>query len=341
MSGLRGWVPRWWMGEAGLPGAALSTALWPVEQGFRTAVRVRNSLYDRGVLRASRVPVPVISVGNLTVGGSGKTPVAAWLAARLLDRGRTPAIVLRGYGEDEVLLHRELNPGVRVLVTARRRDGALAAAEQGCDVVVLDDAFQHRGLARDLDLVLVPVEGWSVAPRLLPRGPGREPVEALRRAGAVLVTRRAATPEASAAVVGALRTRFPDLPVLSVAILPGGLSRLCWAGEEESPCLRGREVLAVAGLADPRPFAENLDALGARVELAAYADHHPFHGGDARTLKERARGRAIVLTRKDAVKLRPILDPELEAYVLEQEVVVEQPERIDRLLAEAGAGVTA
>src|SRR4028118_2168103 len=141
---LHGFVARWWAGEAGAAGKVLDAALLPAEWGFRGIVALRNRAFDRGILPAERVPIPVISVGNVGVGGAGKTPFAAWLAARLMGWGRRPAIALRGYGEDEVLLHRELDAEVPVFAAAKRAEAARDAIGAGYDAVVLDDAFQHR-----------------------------------------------------------------------------------------------------------------------------------------------------------------------------------------------------
>ena len=182
-----------WAGEGGAVGAALRLALAPAEAVFRGVVAARNGAYDRGWLRSERVDVPVISIGNVSVGGAGKTPFAAWLARRLADWGRKPAIALRGYGEDEIVLHRELNPDIPVFRGRRRVEAAREAVAAGRDVIVLDDAFQHRALARDLDLVLIPVEGWEPRPRVLPRGPWREGVQALARADLIVLTRKSAT----------------------------------------------------------------------------------------------------------------------------------------------------
>src|SRR5690606_37512688 len=189
--GLREWVPRWWRGEAGWVGRGASAALWPAEQLFRGIVAARNRAFDSGLLRSERAPIPVISVGNLGVGGAGKTPFAAWVAGRLHEYGRRPAIVLRGYGADEILVHRELNPDVPVHAARARIEGVREAAARGSDVVILDDGFQHRAIQRDLDVVLLTADGWTGEVRLLPRGPWREDLGALRRADLVVVTRKA------------------------------------------------------------------------------------------------------------------------------------------------------
>ena len=171
--GLNSWVMDWWAGKGGALGSLLRVATIPVEMGFRMVSGVWGRLYDAGVMPLQRAPVPVISVGNLTVGGSGKTPLSAWLLKGLQARGERPALVARGYGEDEILLHRRWAPDALVIAEADRAYGAWKAARKGATIVVLDDGFQHRRLARELDIVLVATSTpWKV--RLLPRGPFRE-----------------------------------------------------------------------------------------------------------------------------------------------------------------------
>ena len=201
-----------WAGGGGAAGTALRLALTPAEAAYGAITRARNGAYDRGWLRSERADVPVISIGNISVGGAGKTPFAAWVARRLLEWGREPAIVLRGYGEDEILLHRELTPKIPVFPHKRRVEAALEAFAMGCDVVVLDDGFQHRALARDLDIVLVPVEGWEPRPRLVPRGPWREGPRALGRADVIVLTRKSADAARAAASTDAVPLTLSSAP---------------------------------------------------------------------------------------------------------------------------------
>ena len=318
---LGAWVARWWDGEAGAAGRAADTLLAPAEWLFRGIVRARNAGYELGLLEVHRGTIPVISVGNLLVGGTGKTPFAAWLAGHLRSEGHAPAVVLRGYGSDEVLLHRELNPEVTVVAGPQRVRMVAEAAAQGCDVAVLDDAFQHRRLARDLDIVLVPAERWTGAPRMLPRGRFREPRRSMRRADLVVVTWK--TEDVDPAPV---RAALADCGHITVGcrIAPAGLAALHPYGASAEPLdsVRSESVLAVAALADPEPFRRNLVAAGARVELRRYPDHHPFTRSEANALAAAASGRSLVMTNKDAVKLRPLLPPEVDARVLRQEVSI-------------------
>lgn len=314
---------RVWAGEGGALGAALRVALAPAEAAFRGVVAARNGAYDRGWLRAERVDVPVISVGNVAVGGAGKTPFAAWLARRLAERGRKPAIALRGYGEDEIVLHRELNPDVPVFRGRRRVDAAREAIAAGRDAIVLDDAFQHRALARDLDLVLVPVEGWEPRPRVLPRGPWREGVQALARADLIVLTRKNATDARAREVAAEVARVHPAKPVVRCALLPSRVVPLHGGESMSLDALAGRRVLAVAALATPEPFFAQLREMGTEVDAAAYPDHHPFSVEDARSLTTRAAGGMLVMTHKDAVKLRALLPASAHAWVLEQRVTIE------------------
>ncbi len=319
---------RIWAGEAGLLGDAVSLGLLPLSLAYGAVVRARNAAYDRGWLRARRVGAPVISVGNLLVGGTGKTPVSAWVARLLADAGHRPALAARGYGEDELSLHRRWNPDVPVVSGADRAQVAAGAASEGRSAIVLDDGFQHRRLARDLDLVLLPVEGpWEV--RLLPRGPYREPLSALERADRAVLTRRTGSEDDAANAEGELRRRFPELPVDRIRLGVRDWANL--AGEpSEGP---GGPALVVTGIARPRAAAEMVArATGAAVELAAFPDHHGFTRADVARIRERAGTRTVVTTEKDAVRLAPFADELSGALVLRLEVA---PESGDDALREA------
>lgn len=320
---LRGWLPRWWRGEGGAGGAALRTVLAPAEVAYRGTVMLRNAAYDRGWLRSARATIPVVSVGNIGVGGAGKTPFAAWLAARLTTAGRRPAIVLRGYGADEIAVHRELNPHVPVVQAPRRARGVEAAARMGCDVAVLDDAFQHRALARDLDVLLVAAESWATRRLLLPRGPWREPADSISRADLVVVTRKSISRHEASLVADAVRAVASGIPFAVCHLRP---TRLIDGLGAPVPLewLDGRRVLAVASLADPEPFVRQLRAAGAEPHLLAFPDHHEFSPSDLRLIERTAAARPLVCTRKEAVKLRPLSAGGLPILVLEQEVVIEE-----------------
>ncbi|MGI8843498.1 MAG: tetraacyldisaccharide 4'-kinase, partial [Gemmatimonadaceae bacterium] len=268
---------------------------------YRFVSGARSSLYDHGLRAERQPPVPALSVGNLSVGGTGKTPVAAWMAARLRSAGGSPAIVMRGYGDDEPLVHARLNPDIPVHIAPDRLAGTADAVAGGADCVVLDDAFQHRRVARVVDAVLVSAEQWSGHVRLLPAGPWREPVGALARATLVLVTRKSADLSRAIAVAEALAAHTAA-PIAVVSLILGAL-----VGEEGSmplESIRGRKLLAVAGIGDPTSFRRQLEAAGATVRTAFFGDHHRYSPADVAMMASTARADELtVCTLKDYVKL--------------------------------------
>lgn len=292
-------VRRWWAGEGGAGGAVLSLATLPLGLVYRGVIAARNLGFDQGWRESEAVEALVVSVGNLTVGGTGKTPVTAWLAAELAGWGRTPAVVARGYGEDELRLHRRWNPAIPVHADPDRVRAARQAVAGGADALVLDDAFQHRRLKRDVDLVILSAE-QPFPGRLLPRGPYREPPAALRRADAVLVTRRVADDEAVERLVARVGERAPGMTVGVLDLVPDG-----WTDLEGAPAEAPRgEILAVTAVGQPEAFA----ALVAREtdadpELIPFPDHHEFDAGDVDRIVRAAGPRTIAVTEKDAVKL--------------------------------------
>ncbi len=310
-----------WYGD-GYAALLARAALTPCEWLYGLASLVVGARRAAG---AGRAPVPTVSVGNLTVGGTGKTPVAAWFAAQLRGRGRAPALLLRGYGDDEPLVHAWLNPDVPVLADADRRRSAERAVAGGATALVLDDAFQHRQMPRDADVVLVSADLWTDPVRLLPAGPFREPLSALRRADLVVVTRKAASVERAATVVALLARAAPGVPV---AVAHLALAEVvAWTGgaSEALSALRGSRVLAIAGVGAPEAFVAQLQAVGATVDAAVFPDHHAYSALDLRGLAARmAAADRVVCTLKDAVKLGVIWPAGVPPlWYLSQSVVLE------------------
>ncbi len=250
----------WWSASPSASDRLRGAPLLLAEGLFRAGAAVRGALYDAAILPAARAGVPVVSVGNLAVGGAGKTPVALAIAALLLDAGRSPAVLSRGYGatrtddrvvsdgerllldaasggDEPVLLARRL-PRLRVLCGPDRARLAGRAVAMGADVLLLDDGFQHRRLARDLDVVVVDASNPWGNGHCLPFGPNREPRSALRRAGLVWLTHAdRAPPEALAAAAGALPRRHRARPRRVVPRAPGPRRR---AARPLLPALRTR-----------------------------------------------------------------------------------------------------
>lgn len=310
----------WVWGASTRAAAAAGLALAPLETAFAVGAAVRNRRYDTGRLPIRSVEVPVVSVGNLAVGGSGKTPMAAWFAAWFLGRGVTPGIVTNGYGLDEVLLHRQWNPGAPVAADGHRVRAAAAAVEGGAQVVILDDGFQHRALARDLDLVLVAAEHPTPV-RLLPRGPYREPESALARAGGVIVTRRIASFRAARRRARALEAAHG----LCCALVSLEFSQ--WSDLAGTPASAPTgSALLLSGIARPWEFHGLLQRQipGMDMESMIFSDHHHYSAADIAAIGRRARGRQVVTTAKDAVKLQQLGEHGVDVRVLHLKVVVER-----------------
>lgn len=317
-------VQKIWSGErAADPTGMLRTVLCLLSLPYRSAVAGRNRLYDRGLLRQEKLPCPVISVGNLTVGGTGKTPTVILIATMLREKGRKPAVLSRGYGGiarapvtivsdgkrilagwqqsgDEPVLIAGAVPGVPVLTGPRRiLTGRAAMQRFGADVLILDDAFQHRALFRDLDIVMLDAEYPFGNDHLLPRGPLREPKEALRRAHLLIRTGGA---ESEKPLQGT-----PPLPVFRGIHRPQGLVEATTGHLAPLTVLRGTRVCAFAGIGFPEAFQQGLAALGAEVvAFRSFPDHHPYTRPDLEALRRRAvesGARLMVTTEKDGIRL--------------------------------------
>jgi tetraacyldisaccharide 4'-kinase len=288
--------------------------LWLASLPYGAVVRTRNWLYDRGWLRIEGVSVPVVCVGNLTVGGTGKTPCVEYIAAHYRRREKLVAILSRGYGggggrNDEARVLEDNLPDVPHYQGADRVVLARTAIEESeSEVLVLDDGFQHRRLARNLDVVLVDATNPTGFGHLLPRGLLREPLSGLRRAGLVILTRcDQVTPEERDRLRACL-ARHTHEPVLTSYHRPAAL--LDADGREEAlESLAGRPVLAFCGLGNPEGFRRTLLDLKADVrEFVAFPDHHPYTRPDVDDLARRAATLPpeglLITTQKDLVKLR-------------------------------------
>lgn len=323
-----------WTGR-GTRARIVRALLAPAEALYRVVVSARGKLYDAGVFHAEDFSVPVLSIGNLTVGGTGKTPVAAWFASRLAAKGVKPGIVLRGYGGDETIVHQRLNAGVPVVAAVDRVRGIREAIAQGVDVVVLDDAFQHRRAARDADVVLVNADEWSGSPRLLPAGPWREPLRSAARASLVIITRKIASRSTVEDVRRAMSNAAPRVPVATGHLAPGDLRSTTTGQTLPLHVLQGADLTAIAAIAHPDSFFKQLTDLGAVVRPQSFSDHHAFTRREARELAALATASDfVVCTLKDAVKLESLWPAEAGSlwYVSQRLKIEDGHEHIERLL---------
>jgi tetraacyldisaccharide 4'-kinase len=319
-------IERVWYGDS-LSARVARTALAPLSWSYAGVMTIRNAMYDRGLFRAHTPVIPVLSLGNLSVGGTGKTPMAAWAAGRLRERGARPAVVLRGYGDDEPLVHARLNPDVMVITDADRVRGVQRAHELGADCAILDDAFQHRRIHRTADWVLVAAERWRPSARSLPAGPLRESLRSLDRAHLLVVTRKSATRDEAEGVATLLAPRMREDGAVDVVHLAAqSIVDARTAREAPLSWLQGRSFAALAAIGAPEAFFEQLRAAGARIEPFPFSDHHAYDARDVdRVVHAGSRHDGVICTLKDAVKLAPRWPPSgPPLWYVSQRAVVER-----------------
>ncbi len=297
-------VVRWLWGGRTLSARVARFALVPPSIVFRGVAAARTTAYRRRLLPSESARVPTIAVGNLTVGGSGKTPIAAWIAQYYSRSGLTPGIVLRGYGGDEGSVHRKLVRNAIVVENPDRLAGASRAVAGGAKVIVLDDAYQRLDIKRDLNIAVVSAESGEASRWTLPAGPWREGWGALRRADLVIVSRKRAPLDAALAMVRRVQREVGDCPM---AVAKLGISRfhgLASGTTLDASELEGTNVVVAAGIADPQSFAFQCEALGANVRLLRWRDHQKLSDRDLRELEFVGRDADFtIVTEKDAGKL--------------------------------------
>jgi len=318
---------------------------------YGLAVRLRNRGFELGWKKTFHAAVPVISVGNITTGGTGKTPLVAWLANWFRGRGVNVALLSRGYRSlaapggdasgspvtpgadasgspvnDEKLVLDRLCPGVPHVQQPDRVAGAESAVEQhGAELLILDDGFQHRRLQRDLDIVLIDALNPFGYGRLLPRGLLREPLSGLRRADAIVLTRAdQCAAEEKASILETLHRFAPECDVVEAAFRPSGLINS--TGDTAAlTSLDGVPVVAFCGIGNPESFRRTLAGCEVR-EFRAFPDHHHYTASDMELLAQSAtrhEAREFVTTLKDLVKInaaeiggRPVRAMQISAEIL-------------------------
>lgn len=317
---LRARLESAWYGGAPVP--VWAAALEPV---YAALLRLRRALYASGLKRSERIGVPVVVVGNLTVGGTGKTPLVATLASELRQRGWAPGIALRGYGgtrraagilpadadptaygDEAVLLARAT--GLPVATGRARVAAARLLAAHGCDLVLCDDGLQHWALARDIEILVVDGARRFGNRRLLPAGPLREPVSRVERVDHVVVNGGAAQP-------GEIPMRIAGHRALA---LDGSARALAL------DALRGRHVHALAGIGNPERFFALLEGFGIQVQRHPLADHHDFDGSELGFDDDQL----VLVTEKDAVKCARYADARTFVVPVEAELPAAFVDRI-------------
>lgn len=318
--------------KKGVHPAACRLALSLLEPFYAGATSVRNRLFDVGIKKAQRVSCPIVSVGNITTGGTGKTPTVAWLVKSLLAEGIKPAILSRGYqsldGEanDEKLLLEQLCPTVPHLQNRDRVAGAQTIIDQSQpDVIILDDGFQHRRLHRDFDLVLVDALNPFGYGHLLPRGLLRETLSGLKRASAILITRCNQVTEEQLRLLQKQLADLVQVPIFSSEFAPTGLINS--SGQRTTFAeMNGKRTCSFAGIGNPAGFRRSLASVGLAVSdksFLSFPDHHHYSSADLKRIHHWSRERnaeALIVTQKDLVKINADQIGPIPVWALEIEL---------------------
>lgn len=331
---------------------ALSVASW----GYASAMALRNAAYDRRWLRIEQVGAPVISLGNITTGGTGKTPTAAWLANWLVAEGYRPGLLSRGYrsldqqadanslsvptGNDEKMVLDRLCPNVPHLQQRDRvTSGRQLVRDHACNVLILDDGFQHRRLHRDLDVVLIDaLQPWGFG-HVLPRGLLRESLSGLRRADLIVITRADQCSDSERQSIRSDLQRIRGTSdCVEIAFAPTRLVGLD-GNAQTLETVSGQHTLSFCGIGNPAGFRQTLASLGTSAELRVFPDHHHYQPADLEELAQQARLSSVpfvMTTLKDLVKIDPSawIGPPLFAveigvrFLAGQELFVEHLRRV-------------
>ena len=355
-----------WFGKLRWEQRAMVLGLTPAALGYRVAQKIRNTFWR---FASERAEVRTISIGNLTVGGNGKTPFTLFLASRLQAQGVSVGIVSRGFGRiadgnraalvsdatgiklsaddagDEPVMMAKSFRGP-IVVAKRRLDGIRLLKEvANVDVVILDDAFQHRALTRDVDLVLVSRERGFGNGHLIPAGPMREPLRAIRRANAAIIV-SSGIPDLPSAIRPRQMKAISRITTLRATLRPRSLVRYEQGNWTEVPvAMAGRKVVAVSGLADPSGFYAMLHEIETElIGVLEYPDHHVYNTVDWQTIVKAAMEADIVLTtEKDLVKLEkfPFARDSLYALRLEVAMSAEDLARLDEIVRGGAPEATA
>jgi len=321
----------------------LGALLFFISLLYGMLVRIRAAAYNHGMLSTKELSVPVISIGNITLGGTGKTPVTVNVAGVLLASGRKPVVLSRGFGRsdrssvlvvsdgaakivdavsggDEPVLIAGRLPRVPVVVGADRyRSGSDAIGWFHPDVAILDDGFQHIRLKRDLNIVLVDAVDPFGSGRLFPAGILREPLTALERADVVLVTKadRAVDSELLLKTIG----QYTRARIFTARYVPRDVMDVASGESRPIDFLAGKQVFAFAGIARPDSFISLLQTMGAVITgTAVYGDHYTYTQSDLASLVRQTGPAVLVTTEKDGVKLRGLSPANIFAVRVDLEV---------------------
>ena len=342
-------ILRVWKGEAEFLRALLFLPLGFLSWIYRICLAVRESLFKAGLLRVEKAPIPVVSVGNITVGGTGKTPVVELLSRRLREKGFSPGIVTRGYkrkrggvfgvnakkddaasvGDEALMLARKT--GLPVIVGKKRMQAIeIGIKEFGIDLALLDDGYQVKDLKKDIEILILNGKKGEHEGDLFPLGPHREPLAMIGKADVILINK--------GELSNGAKVRAAGIPSFRVRYRPTFLYNVKSDLIGPSAFLKEKKVLAFAGLGDNGSFFELLKELGAEVvNEVEFPDHHAYSRRDMERLTLLKDAEILVTTEKDAIKLDQLEIPE-NLYYLAVEAMAEREEELVGLIVKRLGG---
>jgi len=322
----------------------IQKVLYPFSRIYGFVVKTRIFFYRKGILKSFRLPVPVISVGNITMGGTGKTPVVEYIAKYLQGKNKKIAILSRGYAanirqenslsinsicNDEYLLFKENIPDIPNLLN---KDGVKSGLEAikhfQAEYLLLDDGFQHLRLARDLDIVIIDALNPFGYEHVVPRGMLREPLEELKRADMIILTHvDQCNHDKIEFIIERLRKIVRDIPVVETIHKPTRLESIIGSESVEITYLHDKKVFAFCAIGNPVSFRKSIESLGAELlGFHEFSDHHLYTPSELRELNIEAQKiapDAIIITQKDKVKIKNTCNLwDFPLYALKMEICI-------------------
>jgi tetraacyldisaccharide 4'-kinase len=325
--------------RGGIFAAVLKSILRLLSWVYTGAIKIVDWAYTAGIRRVHEISIPVVSVGNITLGGTGKTPFTMFLANYYSGSGRKPGVLIRGYGKDERRMLRDELPDARVFAGQDRVRSARMAVKDGMDVLILDDGFQHRRISRDLNILMLDPDSMLGNSFLFPRGMLREPLSSVKRADVLVLSKiDKIGEERKKEIIQKLKAIAPDKVIVQSRHKPVFLNDVTGT-VYSTESLKGQKVCLASGIADPEYFASLVKDLGAMIALRYdYADHYNYRQKDINMIYAAVKDKGIekiITTKKDYVKMQHLnlLDIEEKVFILDIEVdVLEGKEAlVDRL----------